>query len=473
MLKRSPTARRTAALVIWLAITAATCTVPDGNAPEGDTPQAPNDAQTTPLLPAIERYLAPYVNSLNFSGTVLVTRGGDTLVQRGWGFANIDARIPAGPDTRYMIGSISKSFTAAAILMLVDRGSLQLDDPVSRYIPDFPRGGAITIHQLLVHSSGLGRFVLQPDYRDRGTRPHTAADLVKWAATIDPVGEPGARVAYSNANYAVLARVIEVASGLDYGEFLRTQIMGPLGLRATAHRGPNAAPIPDLASGYSLDGVADLVPSSAYDYSVMTGAGSLVSTTGDLARWLRLLREGALLSSESTQRMFTEQLAGRGYGWTLETWLGRPVIAMAGWDGVGFSSQLVHFPGEQLTIVVLCNLNVSTLPTEIARNVSAIALGDTPEPLNLRTDRLPDATAFAGTYRFGPDFYVPGTTLTIRAVDGRLMVEDPDGGAAGALLATTDGGFIHRQQWIRLSFTRAADDTGMLMRYGPFEARRE
>ena len=144
-------------------------------------------------------------------------------------------------------------------------------------------------------------------------------------------------MAYSNANYAILARVVEITSGLDYGEFLQTAILTPLALDSTGHRGPGAPPVDRLASGFSLVGTTDLAPSRYLDYTVFTGSGSIFSTTADLERWYRLLHTDALLQPESRALMFSEHVDGRGYGWTLETWYGRAVVAMAGWDGVGFS----------------------------------------------------------------------------------------------------------------------------------------
>lgn len=422
---------------------------------------------------AVDHYLAPYVESGNFSGAVLVVRDGHTVLERGYGWADARRRVPNTPETRFQIASLSKSFTAAAILRLRDRGALELDDPLARFVRDFPRASDITLHQLLVHMSGIGRYVFEPDYGERSRRAHTAADLVAWAAELPVVGAPGARVAYSNANYAILARVIEIASGLDYDEFLQREILGPLDLIATGHATAGPPPVAGLALGHVLAGAADLAPSRPYDYTVMTGAGSLFSTVGDLHRWFRALRSGAVLASESTRLAFTDHVDGRGYGWMLETRHDRPVIAMSGWDGVGFSTRFVHVSDERLTVIVLCNLNVSALPEEVARNIVAIVLGEEPEPLDLEPGGWPTRVReIAGTYRFGPDFYVPNATMELSASEGQLIVLN-EGAPVGALLATSDGGFIHRQQWFRVTFDRETDGAVTAMRYGGFEATRD
>jgi len=415
--------------------------------------------------------MKPYVDSGNFSGAVLMTSGDEILVDQGYGSANLPLAVPNTPQTRFMIGSISKTFTAAAILLLQDRELLDTRDPMSRYFPEYPNGEAITIHHLLSHTSGLPRFVFQPDYLERARKKHSAMDLVEWVSELPPAFPPGARYGYSNANYAVLAAIIEKVSGLDFGTFLEQEILGPLGLEDTGHVHDALELVSRLASGYQPVGRTGFVRARYFDYSSLTGSGSLYSTTHDLRRWYRSLREGNLLSEQSRAALFGREGEVDTYAWRVTEQDGRHAISSQGWDGVGFAGKILHVEHEDLTVVVLCNLNVSSISSELVANLSAIALGEDHESLKLdgrpgNPDRMRD---FAGTYQFGPDFYVPNTTIQFTEEGGELFVE---GFQPGALLRVSETEFIHRQHWFRLTFRR--DDAGRVtgIRYGEFEARK-
>lgn len=439
-----------------------------GAEPERDSPATPTDT----LEATVEAYLQPYLDGRNFSGSVLIARGGDILLNNGYGMAHSEPDTPTAANTKFQIASISKSFTAAAILLLREQGTLDLDDPVSRFLPDFPNGDDITIHHLLVHSSGLTRYVFLPDYLEKSQQPQTPEDLVAWIQDKPLAFAPGERSAYSNANFALLAHIIELASGLSYGDFLQANIFDPLELTSTGHRGDMDVPVAGLAVGFTPVGVTDLEDSRYHDYSSATGAGSLYATTKDLYAWHRGLNGERLLARESLDLMFDEHIDSRGYGWVHGRWLDRDVIRMDGWDGAGFSTTFVHFLDDDVTVVVLCNLNVSTLTDEIARNLSAIGLGERHEPLRLVATPLNDVAvtrARAGTYQFGEDFYVPNATMQIVESEGHLFVE---GQALDALLRVSDNEFIHRLHWFRVTFDQDEDGQVTGMGYGQFAAKR-
>jgi len=424
------------------------------------------------LQAAADAFLKPYVDSRNFSGSVLIASGDEILVDSGYGPASIEHSVVNTPKTRFRIGSISKTFTAAAIMLLQEGGSLRIDDPISRYLPVFPNGEAITIRHLLGHTSGLPRYVFQPDYVERSQRPHTASDLVDWVAELPPAWPPGTRAAYSNANYAVLAAIIEVVSGQTYGAFLEAEIFEPLGLDDTGHAHDALEIVPRLASAYQPVGRSDFARSRAYDYSSMTGAGSLFSTTHDLLSWYRSLRRGDLLNEESLALFFSRDEAVETYAWRVTEHANRAAVSAQGWDGIGFSGKILHLENDDLTVIVLCNLNISGISSELVSGLTAIALGEGHETFELAFEAVaPSASGkVAGVYRFGADFYVPNTTIELVEENGALLVAGPQ---QGALLRLSDGEYIHRQHWFRVSFQR--DDSGVVtgMSYGRFEAQRE
>jgi CubicO group peptidase (beta-lactamase class C family) len=153
---------------------------------------------------------------------------------------------------------------------------------------------------------------------------------VDWIAGVPLALEPGERSAYSDANYALLARVIELVSGRSFGEFLRDEIIAPAGLAATGHRGDAATPVPGLAMGHVPVGLREIEPSSPVDYSASTGSGSIYSTASDLLRWHRALSGDEVLTPESRALMFRRHVDARGYGWILDERLGRSKVSMSG-----------------------------------------------------------------------------------------------------------------------------------------------
>jgi CubicO group peptidase (beta-lactamase class C family) len=421
---------------------------------------------------AIDAFLAPYVEGANFSGSILVVSGDDVLVDAGYGAADVEHGVANTPRTRFQIASISKTFTTAAVLLLRQRGELRLEDPISSFIPDFPNGDAITVHHLLGHTSGLPRYVFQPDYRERIRNHHSAMDLVEWVSELDPAAAPGQRFGYSNANYSVLAAIIERVSGQEYGEFLETEILGPLGLEDTGHASSSLEIVPNLASGYDPVGRSDLVNAYDLDYTALTGAGSLYSTTHDLLRWYHSLRHGNYLNDESKSLMFGSEDGDPGYHWQPTELDGRRAVTAQGWDGAGFAAKLIHLVDHDLTVIVLTNLNISGMPSEVAANLAAIALGEDRDTLELMTRPAdPSATRrLAGLYRFGDDFYVPNSTIEFAETDGELSVT---GLQPGALLRISASEFIHRQHWVRVRFEYGDDGRVTSITYGEFKAVRE
>jgi CubicO group peptidase (beta-lactamase class C family) len=432
-----------------------------------DAPDTGN--KTATLETKVDSYLQPYVSSLYFSGTVLIARENKILINKGYGYADFENDVPNTSGTRFQIASISKTFTSAATLILRDRGLLHLDDTIDRFVPDFPRGDEITIHDLLVHSSGIQRYVFLPDYTEKERVPQTTKDLVDWIRDKPLQFNPGEGTAYSNANFAMLAHIVERISGQDFGEFLFENIFAPLKLENTGHSINARTIVKNRAAGYTLAGFDGFENARFHDYSVDTGSGSLYSTTGDILKWFNSLRGGKLLKPESRELMFGQLDGPPCYGWARGTSEIGDYLATSGWDGVGFSVRFIHFLKENLTIIVLCNLNVSSLSREIASNLANIALGREHQPFALNAGAISSATAkkISGAYKFGQDFYVPNHEMKIYEEQGRLFI---DSEPRGALLQLSDSEFIHRQHWLRVSFE--LDDKGKVtsMNYGAFEA---
>jgi CubicO group peptidase (beta-lactamase class C family) len=288
--------------------------------------------------------------------SVLVLRDGQALVRRGYGMADLEAGTTAGAQTSYRLASLTKQFTAAAILLLAEDGRLSLDDPVKRWLPSLPAAAdTVTLRQLLSHTSGL------VDYEDHipdgfEGQLHDADVLRILEGQDRTYFPPGGAYRYSNSGYALLALVVGEASGLDFATFLRERIFAPLGMDDTVAHQDGVDEVAHRAYGYSLaDGRwrrTDQSPTSA-----VLGDGGIYSSIDDLASWDAALYDARLLTDRSRALMFAPatatdetDVAHYGFGWRLD----RGTTWHSG-ESVGFRNVIVRWPEERLTVVVLSN----------------------------------------------------------------------------------------------------------------------
>lgn len=409
-----------------------------------------------------------------FSGSVLVARDGEVLLSKGFGLASVEWGVPNAPDVRYLLASVSKQFTAAAVLRLVDQGRLGLDDPVSRHLPDTPPAwSAVTVRQLLAHTSGIPNHTEDADF-PRIQRERFEPRALMALFRDRPLDfAPGSRMRYSNSGYIVLGVLIETVGGLPYDRFVATQLLQPLGLAdAGVARSPD--PIPRLATGYAREG-RTLRRADFLDMSVPYAAGALYGTTGDLLAWQRGLYGGRLLSEASLRAMTTPVLAGYALGLGVGQGPDGPVYAHSG--GIhGFSTWLQYEPATRLTVAVLANVEGAATGS-LAQRLAAAAHG---RPVTLPEERRavalpPEALASVeGAYRaegtptlwfvrrgdalwasLAPQawqrvepqsatvFYVPGADAEVRFTPG------PDGRATAVTVLETHGD----RPWPRVAAT--------------------
>lgn len=289
-----------------------------------------------------------------FSGAALVARDGVVLVQQGYGQANAGSGTPNTPDAIFLIGSLTKQFTAAAILLLQEEGLLAVGDPLARYVPDYPGGEGITLHHLLNHTAGVVDYTNAPGFPATVGRPHSVDELIATFSGRQPEFAPGSRFAYSNSNYILLGKVIEVVSGRPYGEFVESELFRPAGMARSGY-GEGARLLPGRAEGYRRAGAGGLQPAVEVDMSVPYAAGALYSTVNDLYLWDRVLRDGAVLAPASRAAMFAEEEAEYGYGWGLEVRDGRRLAFHGGWIP-GYASHIVRWLDDDGVIILLSNV---------------------------------------------------------------------------------------------------------------------
>jgi D-alanyl-D-alanine carboxypeptidase len=363
------------------------------------------------------------------SVSIVVTRGGRTLLERAWGVANVATGQKAEPTTSYRIGSVSKQFTAALVLKLVDRGKLSLTDSVGRYLKGIrPEWNAITIEQLLNHTSGLARDFQQVS---RAAENLPADSLVAMAARDTLVSKPGTVHAYSNTGYMLLGAVIEKVHGKPYGVVLRDEIARPLGLASLGWCGSVATD--RAAAGYMRTSDGKAAAPIQQHVSQGLGAGGICSTAGDLARWNHALHGGRVLSAASYAAMTTPRGAATGkYGFGLQPrksqWAS-PAIVHDG-QGAGYSSHNGWYPAESLSVTLLYNA-LPRLEFQMADFIGMLALGGAPRPIPpVPVIELPvAATQGEGRPKFVGAYEISARSrFIVTFEDGNLYVT-PTGGA--------------------------------------------
>ena len=359
-----------------------------------------------------------YVVNKTFMGTVLVARGSDVVLSKGYGSANLEWQIPNTPATKFRLGSITKQFTAASILLLEERGQLKLDDPIKKYVPDAPATwDTITIFNLLTHTSGIPNFTNLPEYK---TLKLEATPVAKTIATVRdrPLDfVPGEKMSYSNSGYLVLGYVIERITGGSYEKFVTDNIFTPLGMKDSGYDS-NTAIIPRRAAGY-VPSPAGPINADYIHMSIPHAAGALYSTTEDLLRWEQALFGGKLISAASLAKMTTPFKSDYAFGLMVQTANGRKVIQHGG--GIeGFNTFLAYYPDAKLTVAVLANLN-GQAPDRIASMLADLAHGGTVQLTSERKEiALPVATLskYVGTYELAP-----GVNMFMRLVGDHLTTQ--------------------------------------------------
>ena len=339
---------------------------------------APAGAQDADRLPAQVDSIATAVLAATGvpSASVAIVRHGAIAYVHAYGNAKLDPQTPADTTMRYAIGSISKQFTAAAILLLTQQHKVSLDDPVSRFVPGLSRGNEVTVRELLSHTSGYQDFWPQdyvPPSMEKPTTPQQIID--RWAK--QPLDfEPGTKWQYSNTNFIIAGLIVQKASGTPFTKFIHTRILDPLGLTTAVDfdaLGPSAAqPI-----GYMRYGLGPLRPSTPTGPGWMFGAGELAMTPTDLAKWDISMIKQSVLSPASYKAMETTVLlkngVSSGYGLGVEVGQvgGHRMISHSG-EVSGFTAENMVFPDDSAAIVVLTNQDAAPASGAIAQQVSRV-----------------------------------------------------------------------------------------------------
>ena len=423
----------TAGLLVALA--ASSLPLPAGRA--ATTPATP--AHDHALETAVDAYLKPLIGLDLFQGVVLVARGEHVALEKGYGWANVELGVRNGPVQVFRIASLSKPLTEVALGRLIEEKKLALSDPLSRFIPQFPRGDSITLEMLRTHRAGIASLNSIP-YDEEASQPNTLDSLVRRIAREPLVFAPGAKRRYSNGGYALLGFVIEKASGQSYADYMKQAVFDPLGLRDTRHESDQAL-VRGRAYGYAVspDQRGALVVAPFQQMATKTGGGSLVSTARDLHRFLRAMYGDNAIRAATWKTLFPPDSI-----WSFQ---GRCP---------GFNLYMARDFTHDVDVVVLCNNYAAGMVGDVGDAFLALARGAAAEPPPWRSDVRLDslqAIAFSGTYR------PPSGALPYG--DGPVSVRRRDGGLVMYLAATPvdvlipQGGdaFLLRSLWSEMRFT--------------------
>ena len=326
----------------------------------------------------LDNYIKVFVAQGNFSGSVLVAKDGKILLCKGYGMANYELGIPNTPQTKFRICSITKTFTAMAIMMLVERKLLQINDALSKFFSDYPIGNKITIQQLLTHTSGIPNYTLFPDYKMKRSLGLSVTDVIDRVKKESLNFTSGKKFEYSNSGYVLLSKIIEIISGKSYEDFLKEDVFLPLAMHNTGQDNHRLI-LKQRAAGYSLkNGI--LENSDYITVPYILGDGVLYSTILDLYQWNRALHANKFINKSSYDKMHTafvrmpDQWGENytyGYGWIISDLLGHKLIHHPGGIDGGFSGEFYNFIDDDLSIIILSNVE-GTPVAQISNDLAAI-----------------------------------------------------------------------------------------------------
>jgi CubicO group peptidase (beta-lactamase class C family) len=367
----------------------------------------------------VDEYIEAHIKNGTFSGSILIAHDGKVLLNKGYGMANIENDVPNTPETKFRLGSVTKQFTALAIMQLQEKGLLTVDEPLSKFIPDYPNGEKITIHHLLTHTSGIPNITDLSELQNIKMLNSPVEKTIEVFKHKPLEFTPGEKYQYSNSGYILLGYIIEKVSGKSYEAYLKENIFDPLDMKDSGYDHYRTI-LKHRAAGY-FPGKDDVVNAEYIDMSIPHGGGGLYSTIKDMYRWDRALYTEKLVKKSSLDKMFTPFKNDYGYGWKIEQQFNRNCIRHAG--GIeGFAAQISRYPDDNACVIVLSNFQHATV-NDIGRDLAAILFGEKYElPAELKVVEIDPCIydAYVGTYEFEPE-----NVINVTKQDNRLFIAPP------------------------------------------------
>ena len=309
-------------------------------------------------------------------GVFMITKAGKSIYQKAFGKANIELDVDMNTANVFQLGSITKQFTAVAILMLEENGKLSTNDSISKFIPDYPNGKNITIHQLLNHTSGVKDFTKMKSISQIAQKDLSPKELVDFFKN-EPVDfQPGEKFEYNNSGYAVLGYIIELVAKETYQDYIQKNIFAKAGMQHSRYAS-DIAIIPNRAYGYQKKS-NQFVNKIKISFSIPYASGSLMSTLDDMLKWQNALNQNLLLKASSIQKAFTKSnlnngdVVNYGYGWHLLNINGISTREHGG-SVFGFKTMGIYIPSKDIYVLGLTNCDCNS-PTQVTRDIAKLLI---------------------------------------------------------------------------------------------------
>ncbi len=418
----------------------------------------------------IDELINPYIQTNNFSGSVLISQNGKVVFSKAYGSMNRSYNLQNTLHTKFYLASVSMIFTSAAIMKLVEEKKVSLDDPLSKYLPDYKYGDNITLHHLMSQRSGIPAIGhnRKVDYDSITKFGHTAEQLIDYFKNDTLLFQPNTKYNHGRSDYILLAYIIEKVTGKSFGAYLKESLFDPLHMMNTGHSAGEICIVSDLAVGYAPAGHYEVENAYQIDWTSKTGHGSEYATAEDLNKFAYAILDNKILSQESWQIIFTDYGDRVGYGWFIRDHLDKKRYQMNG-RSPGFSSYFGIYPEDKLVVIVLSN-NYISLPYDLGQQLAALVNKMPYTKTNLSAAKLDpkQANRLTGKYKFDEKFYVPNAELEVTFEEGLLS------STWGALIPVDEGKanfnkFILRSYWSDVEFVESDDGHIEAMIYDGFK----
>jgi CubicO group peptidase (beta-lactamase class C family) len=397
----------------------------------------------------LDSLVIAYANAGKFNGSVLVAKNGSILLNKGYGLRDAASHTFNNENSIFQIGSVTKQFTTAIILKLQEEKKISVNDKLSKFFPDYPKGDSITVEQLMTHTSGITNYTNDRNFMSTEvSKPQTREKMMALFKDKPLDFSPGTKWNYSNSAYSLLGYIIEIVAKKPWETVMRDYIFKPVQM---THSGFDFANLkhPEKTTGYFVLNDVDTVKAPVVDSSVSFSAGSIYSTTGDLYRWHKALQNYSILPKPLQERAYTPVKNNYGYGWSIDSIEGKRKVAHSG--GIhGFTSNFTRIPEDDIVVIMLSNNSSPALFEITNKMLMAIYKKPYDLPKVRKAVTLPEAKLkeYIGEYEINADL-----RLVISIKDGNLWAE-PTGQSPATVFAEKEDIFFVKNPDVQLQFKR-------------------
>ena len=408
-------------------------------------------AQQDDIQKKVDEYIDAHMQMKQFSGSILIAKNDQIIINKGYGYASYGFEIKNSPETKFRIASLTKGFTAVAILQLAEKGLLSVNDKLQKYIADYSRGDEITIKHLLTNTSGIPNHTEFPDFdKERRVYAYSLPETIETFKNKALKFNPGEKFNYSNSNYILLGFVIEQVSKVSYAEYIKQNIFEPLKMNNSGFENPERI-IKNFAQGYCFKN-NEIEKAKYRNMSNAHASGALYSTAEDLYLWDRALYSEELISNKSKKEMFTEFKANYGFGWGIVNVFNHKMIAHSG-EIDGFTSNISRFINDDISIIILSNFEHTPI-NRINKDLIAIVFNEKyAVPEIIKTIKLSEEIlqSYIGKYELKPNFI-----FDISISNGILFCQ-LTGQSKLELMPISESEFILKEVEAKISFSKKSN----------------